>query len=281
MQTIWREVHHFSVYISTMEPLIQTIDSGLPWPRIVILWGVHGNEPTGVEVIKMLQDSLSIDTWKVDLLIAHPQAIEKRTRFIEKDLNRSFGMQQDGTLESRLANRIEAYIQWADMVIDIHNTVTNSSPRFVISEHKQLLPYVDVPYVVSGFWNHYAWSTDQYADRVWSIWLCLEAWWIQDGQDHTSFALDTIRNLLKVTGNIQQPPRTYTTVISLCLDKMYRVTQEYTSSRKYKDFEQISAWECIWNDGDVPIVAEKDWFLLFSSQYATKWDIWYMFLCEE
>ncbi len=261
-------------------PRIETINSWVPWPTTTIIWGIHGNEPTWFELIQMLKDSLCIDAGVVTLISAHHEAKEKNARFIDKDLNRSFGKSVDETIESRLAQLISPYITKANYVLDVHNTVKNSSPRFCISEHEEFAQFIGIPFYVWWCWEKFMWSTDQFADREWAKWFCLEAWWIHESKDHTQFAYDSSINLLKSFGNIEWDPNNYWSSKKLVMDIMYHATWNYESKREFADFDPVKAGEMIWVDEDRPIMATEDWFILFSSMEARRGELGFMFLKE-
>lgn len=120
--------------------------------------GIHGNEPCGVEAIKIMlqrkalffgnanvkaQDIDENDNWKqpidelfesmtIEIMIGNPSALEKNTRFLKKNLNRLFDIhmicndlsaEEEGyTYELQRAKLIAESIRCADFVLDIHST---------------------------------------------------------------------------------------------------------------------------------------------------------------
>ncbi len=92
--------------------------------KILVIGGMHGNERLGVDLVASLQEN---PITGVDALIANPSAVEQNTRYIESDLNRSFGDQPNDTLERRLAKTITKRINEYDVVLDFHNTQTSDN----------------------------------------------------------------------------------------------------------------------------------------------------------
>ena len=55
--------------------------------KILVLGGMHGNEPLGPEVVKLFK---AAPVAGVSAVLANPEAIAANRRFTEEDLNRSF-----------------------------------------------------------------------------------------------------------------------------------------------------------------------------------------------
>ncbi len=87
--------------------------------QILIIGGVHGNEKTGIELVQNLQ---SIPIKNIDSIIANPKAVEKNVRFLETDLNRSFGAKIKISHEEKIAKKLEKRIKKFDLILDFHNT---------------------------------------------------------------------------------------------------------------------------------------------------------------
>lgn len=88
--------------------------------NVLIIGGMHGNEPHGLEIVKLLK-AKPIDN--VDALFANKQAIAGNCRFVKYDLNRSFpgnikGMDYEVKRAAQILKRAEKY----DVVLDFHNT---------------------------------------------------------------------------------------------------------------------------------------------------------------
>lgn len=88
--------------------------------RILVIGGMHGNELLGIQLVQLLRDR---PVGGVDAMIANPRAVSANRRFIETDLNRSFGSSGNG-YESRQARKIEHLSRQYDLVLDFHNTQT-------------------------------------------------------------------------------------------------------------------------------------------------------------
>ena len=126
--------------------------------NVTIVGGTHGNELTGVYLVKHLKNNPRLlDQYQLDIqfLLANELAIEKNIRYIDQDLNRQFS--KDLLLldlnyqESKRARDIHRLIgdgahTQTDFIIDLHTTTTNMGLTLVITKdsdfHRQLVAYI-------------------------------------------------------------------------------------------------------------------------------------------
>lgn len=88
--------------------------------KVLVIGGMHGNEPLGVEVVKRLQQQ---PIKNVDAVLANGPAIAQNCRFVGADLNRSFpGKSAGREYEQRRANELLKLCSEYDVVLDFHNT---------------------------------------------------------------------------------------------------------------------------------------------------------------
>lgn len=108
--------------------------------NITFVTALHGDEIVPV---------LALNEMGVKHVIGNPKAFIERKRFIDADLNSSFG-KESRDYESKRANEILQLIKPEQLVIDLH-TFTNPSPTFVIIVDLEMLPLakkVGIPRVV-------------------------------------------------------------------------------------------------------------------------------------
>ncbi len=106
--------------------------------KILIIGGMHGNEPLGPKLVKSLQDRPIRDA---DILIANPKAVAANTRFAYEDLNRAFpGDPEAASYESRRAAQLMQQCQNYDLILDFHNTLSpNNDCAFIGPNSGKLL----------------------------------------------------------------------------------------------------------------------------------------------
>jgi succinylglutamate desuccinylase len=118
--------------------------------QVAIVGGTHGNEMIGVELVKKFSlhpDLLQRYSFSVQTLLANPRAVAARTRYIDRDLNRSFERDrlQNQALtryEDRLAKQIDQMIgphsdAPVDVILDMHSTTSNLGLTLIIDEENQ------------------------------------------------------------------------------------------------------------------------------------------------
>lgn len=119
--------------------------------RIAIVGGTHGNELTGIYLVKKFQRSpqlLQRQTLSVQTLLANPQAAQLNRRYVEQDLNRCFrdtDLKNPSltTYEARRAKAIATQLLPMDqpdteLILDLHTTTSNMGIT--------LIPASDHPY---------------------------------------------------------------------------------------------------------------------------------------
>jgi hypothetical protein len=88
--------------------------------KILVIGGMHGNEPLGVKLVERIKVA---ELQNIDSVYANRLAIENNSRFIKSDLNRSFpGDVQSDDYESKRAAELLLLSSQYDLVLDFHNT---------------------------------------------------------------------------------------------------------------------------------------------------------------
>jgi len=87
--------------------------------KILVVGGLHGDESSGVDLVRRLRKNIPKDT---TVVIANPDAVKKNIRFVETDMNRSFAVEVPVSLEEKVAAKLKSKVLDHDVVIDVHNT---------------------------------------------------------------------------------------------------------------------------------------------------------------
>ncbi len=146
--------------------------------KVAIIGGTHGNELTGVYLIKKFEQLprlIERSSFKSLTLLANKRAIAAGKRYIEKDLNRCFLQQELEnqnliTYEDREAKIINQMLgpkgnPQVDMIIDLHSTTANMGITIIPSSNHpfnlclgayltQIYPFVKI----------YSWSYSEEED---------------------------------------------------------------------------------------------------------------------
>jgi len=120
--------------------------------RAAIVGGSHGNELTGVYLVKKFQqypNLINRPSFETIALLGNPKAIQEGRRYIDTDLNRCFTNQalQNSLLSSYediRAKEIQQILQpqnqpFVDVIVDLHSTTANMGLSIVLSNMHPLL----------------------------------------------------------------------------------------------------------------------------------------------
>jgi aspartoacylase len=113
--------------------------------NIAIVGGTHGNEYTGIYLLKIFKERNTFSQFKsfaTTLLLSNPKAFENQSRFIDFDLNRSFLNKdlKNITLSAYEQNRSKAINNAlgpkgkakTDFIIDLHTTTANMGVTIIL-----------------------------------------------------------------------------------------------------------------------------------------------------
>lgn len=110
-----------------MATSVTCLDSGTPGPCILIVGGVHGDEPAGVQAIRELAEGPVPKRGRLVLVaVANPPAVAAKIRSIstETDLNRAFGTEGADGDTGKQARALWSLLdkEEIDWLIDLHES---------------------------------------------------------------------------------------------------------------------------------------------------------------
>ncbi|MBP9711832.1 MAG: succinylglutamate desuccinylase/aspartoacylase family protein [Candidatus Pacebacteria bacterium] len=252
------------------------ITGSMPGPTSVILAGVHGNEPCGLQAFEELfvQDGLKIEWGTVFLVVGNPNAVAKNMRFTEFDLNRAFMAPSayyewhKHTYEYHRAGYLKSYLDEAGALLDIHSSDTPESKPFAICEQNGIFIAEKLPVeiIVSGFDQVCPGGTDEYMNRAGRIGVCVECGHHEDPSVVSKASL-AIFGFLHARGHITlvEDEMDIISKERVQIEEIYHTTASgFKRAREWKDFEPVNKGEIIGHDGDVEVTAKKDGLILFA-----------------
>ena len=110
--------------------------------KVLLSAGIHGNEKTGIYLIKKLRqnsNSISRDSLAIETLLINTKAIALNRRYYQVDLNRCFNLQQINHnhqyYEQSLAREIYHRVKQAnfDFILDFHTSTSNIGLTLLLS----------------------------------------------------------------------------------------------------------------------------------------------------
>ncbi len=236
-------------------------------PQITIIGGIHGDEPSGVQIIHMLSDYLSNHkiNGSVKLIIANERAINKNVRYIEKDVNRSFpGNLSSGIYEERLAAKIFSEIQNSNFVLALHATKSSPPPFAIYSKltdvNKKSIKNMCINYAVdcSKLTGN---TLDSHFDNA----VTLECG-KQQSQEAIDFGFKATKNLLRAH-NITTDKESHKNTVNIVTAKKEIPKGNGNPIVYYNNFEKIQKDTVFAEDDNYRhIVHESDWVPILASE---------------
>jgi succinylglutamate desuccinylase len=117
--------------------------------KVAIVGGTHGNELTGIYLIKKfarLPELVKRASFECEILLANPRAIAANRRYIDRDLNRCFASDDLANhhltgYENNLAKQIVARLgtkdrPQTDLIIDLHSTTSNMGLTLLLPDYQ-------------------------------------------------------------------------------------------------------------------------------------------------
>ena len=105
--------------------------------KIAVVGGTHGNEPVGIEVIRHLDRKPPTNPKnEFDTFWANPGAYEAQRRFVDCDLNRTFGKngRSHGYEETRSKELVEQIEGNYEFILDLHTTTSNMGITAILTQ---------------------------------------------------------------------------------------------------------------------------------------------------
>lgn len=123
---------------------------------LFLLKKVHGDELGGGKVVDMVTESISSITKGILYTgIGNPLAAESNIRFVDSDLNRSFGKTISENYEFRRANVLKPIFEKTNILIDVHSFQKPSPPIVCypgndFEQLKRITAYLPIETIVYG-----------------------------------------------------------------------------------------------------------------------------------
>jgi len=240
---------------------IRILDSGLPGPNLVIMGGVHGDEPCGVNAINEFNTIPLIG--KITLIIAHLEAVEKNVRYIQSNLNRAFNSEKE-TKETKIAENLKPYLDEADALLDIHASTTKDSIPFCICEAHSLSIAKKLPaeIILTNIDRFHSGSTDEYMNKQGKVGICIECGYNKD-EKSTILAKKAILFFCIAYGMFEGKEFVMDAPAIYRAESLYKSKNQFIPTKDFSDFEFVPQKTIIGYDGEESISFPKDMYVVF------------------
>lgn len=219
-------------------------DSGRPGKTVAIFAGIHGNEPIGVQVLKILVQKINPIAGKIYLIYGNPKAIKKKIRYNDTDLNRSFyGLIRKNSYETKRAICLKKILNNCDALLDIHSYRYSTGKPFVICEKDSfdLVSKLDFEIITTGWDKFDVGSIDGYMRMLKKNAICLELGPTIKWKIYIPLTIQTIYNFLAYFGIVDQNLSKYSErkKVYLKIDKRMFKTEGFKFTKKFSTGEKL------------------------------------------
>ena len=173
---------------------------------------IHGVEVAGLAVLVEFLDLVtrgkqSID-WPLGIALGNIPAAEKGVRFVERDLNRSFGRAETATHEDRRADELEGLFARSDRLLDIHQVKLSIDRPFWIFPYtkpgfefaRMVAPDVSlITHWGKGF-SQEGQCSDEWVNNTGGVGVTVELGQNGFAPDQIALGLKTVVRAVEVTG---------------------------------------------------------------------------------
>lgn len=251
-----------------MNQEITTIKGKKPGPTVAVFAGIHGNEPAGVTAVRNLAKNSAITSGTVHFVIANPKAVEQKTRFIEKNLNRCFVAGNDGgTYEDGLARQLMTLLDNCDALLDLHGYNGEEDRPFLICEKESLdlASRLDFGVVSSGWSAAEPGGTDGYMHAQNKIAICAECGSNFHPEKYVDLAKKTIKQFLGYFEIISTVPKSAGRKQSRIQVNRFikKTSKQFKFDQEYQNFDQLVPNKIFATDGRLTHKAGQNEFIIF------------------
>lgn len=254
------------------KPKLITLHGKKPGKTVSIFAGVHGNELTGINVLNHLAENTLLESGTLHLVYAHPLAIERGVRYVEKNLNRLFSETAHlDTLEGRLSQQLKEILDTSDALLDLHafSQAEGDAIPFAICDGDcmDFLSKTQLKFILGNLHAFEQGSTDQYMFFRRKQGICVELGALEKPEEFFGLGVSIAQEFLSFhslinhssTRDIREEDQVY---LRTCL--FYKKKHEdFKFTRTLKSFDYIEKNEIFAFDGQEEISYPKDTYIIF------------------
>ena len=251
--------------------MIKIFDSKKPGPNIVIMAGVHGDELCGLNAFDAILPTFKPVRGRVTFIIGNPQAVDVRRREFEGNLNRMFRPDSEiseverNIYEYKRSRELMPILTEADALLDIHSSTTGQTIPFAICEKQSFSAVAQLPIeiVVSGIDVLHSTGSDAFVNQSGGLGICIECGNHND-PNATNIAIEGIVRFLSYFNVTTEKSNNFINKQRFVNARwIYKNKKNFTLSKDFKEFENVSKGSVIGLDGEKEIKAPYDGVILF------------------
>lgn len=263
---------------------IWELSSGQAGKTITILGGTHGNERTGIEVVRTLKEmadheEINLNKGTLIFALGNVKAIEQNERgsSAKDDLNRSFPpnileRENFGTYEETRARELAPFLIRSDIVIDLHATNKPSEPFLACldsDQHREIYQWftcekvlADPQYLLGGS----PVTTDEFTEAHGGIGICYETGESSDTSRVDEVVTDILNLLKSVEVIVGKPNATVKEKVVYEITYAIKLTEEgfvYAGDLGSSSWQEYKKRDVIGTHGSKELIAKEDGVIVF------------------
>jgi succinylglutamate desuccinylase len=252
------------------------VDTNKPGPRLVLMGGTHGNEPSGVFAVMRLlhefaQGARELECGKVVFAVGNEEAVLKNSRQVDYNLNRLFlpePKEADNYELSRVRELQRVLFETGSFLVDLHSTSQASRP-FVMVETSRVdeTCWIPADTVLCGkpdYWDRYLSGTTQCYGRLKGVPAFTVECGQHDEQSTEDMAYNTACAFLEAyrAGPPQESKRTGGLVVEFSA-VIRKDEANFEFARRFAGFDELNKGEEIGRGPLVEHTAATDCVMVF------------------
>lgn len=254
---------------------LKVFESSEAGPTTVVVGMVHGNEIIGKYVHDRIEEICGKNNfkWEIISLLGNPEAYRQGKRFIDQDLNRSFGEYDITNTEIQRATEIKDYFKKKriDYVFDIHSTPTESDPMIICTDNDkslELVNYFPIKRVILGLIEVIeGTSLTRYFSEKGAVDFAFECW--SHSNPNQTVADQIIETIFKIQ-NLQPFDRQFEKDKIRIYEAIKTSSKNFKFEREFQGFEEIGKWEVFATEWTKQISTVNDSIMVIPRPDAVK-----------
>ncbi|MCB9228429.1 MAG: succinylglutamate desuccinylase/aspartoacylase family protein [Deltaproteobacteria bacterium] len=279
-------VKELAPYVYTISPenpiLHQVHDRTLP---LTISALIHGDETGGLasinDFLNLLISSPHFLEIPIGLALGNPEAALKNSRYLERDLNRSFAFPEKKLHEPIRAAQLEKLLRISQYYIDLHQTSQKSSSPFFIFPYtaesyqfaRELLPGIPIVTHWKESFSSEGCCSDEFHNQNGGTGITIEMGLKGIDPYQSSFgfflitrALGLIRrrhDLIPYTANLTPPAKARAPLYTWSAVRRVHLKDQARLDHGWYNFREVSKGDTLGQIGGKPMLAEASGKILF------------------
>lgn len=252
---------------------ITVLAGSKPGPNLAIFAGVHGDELAGVLALQELLPYLKITRGKLFVAFANPLGIEQNVRAVNKNLNRCFIKDNQGTTpEDERARELMKVLDKCDALLDLHMFSDDNGRPFVICEDNaiDIAQKFEVDIVSTNWAAAEPGGSDAYMYLSGKIGICVECGPRSKAEEYKDMAIKTIYQFLKyfkmTNKRVEFSTKPKRTIKAW--QTVYKKSEKFVLKKDLHNFDTLKNGQVIATEASKKYRAKSGEFIIFPNYRA-------------